>query len=70
MKIIKHIVVLWAMLTVNCKPSNDGKQRKEAQRPNFVFLFADDQTFETISALGFDLGMGHMPIGLSWCWVI
>ena len=28
--------------------------KKVEEKPNFVFLFADDQTFESISALGFD----------------
>ena len=42
------------LLLFSCNDVADKKISETSQPPNFVFLFADDQTFETISALGFD----------------
>lgn len=44
------IPVLTILLLVSCKPG----ESKADKRPNIVFLFADDQTFESIRALGLD----------------
>ncbi|MFX0557568.1 sulfatase-like hydrolase/transferase [Maribacter sp. CXY002] len=47
--------LLVAVLIVGCKPSNkEIENQKPKENPNFVFLFADDQTYESISALGFN----------------
>lgn len=52
----KHILfyLLVAFLIVGCKPSNNEIENQISKgKPNFVFLFADDLTYESISALGF-----------------
>lgn len=51
---------LWILLIVTmaaCKaPSNtEQEQTRKSTPPNIVFLFTDDQTYETISALGNDI---------------
>lgn len=49
-----------ALLVGSCKPATtQEKEAKKSERPNIVFLFADDQTFESIKALGF--GEVHTP---------
>ncbi len=48
--------MLWSvlfLLAVACNETSEMKA-KENKSPNIVFLFADDQTFESIEALGFD----------------
>ncbi len=35
-----------------CKPSTKSATVEETKKPNIVFLFADDQTFATVNALG------------------
>lgn len=47
-------VVAVLLLVLSCKTEEKNTANKEANKPNFVFLFADDQTFESIQALGFD----------------
>jgi len=52
---ISHVIpFLLILLLTACKNSKAEKGKKVEEKPNFVFLFADDQTFESISALGFD----------------
>ncbi|MDO6519890.1 sulfatase-like hydrolase/transferase [Zobellia uliginosa] len=52
---ISYYLPLLALLLLGaCKPTGAEKNNKEDNKPNFVFLFADDQTFESIRALGFD----------------
>ncbi|PKA97476.1 arylsulfatase A-like enzyme [Flavobacteriaceae bacterium MAR_2009_75] len=54
MKILYVFPILLMLLVASSKPSNSEHGNKEVDKPNFVFLFADDQTFESIKALGFD----------------
>ena len=54
MKILYVFPIVLMLLVASCKPSNSEQGNKEVDKPNFVFLFADDQTFESIKALGFD----------------
>ncbi len=42
------------MVACQTKPKASSNSETPPDRPNFVFLFSDDQTFESISALGFD----------------
>jgi len=52
---ISHVIpLLLILLIASCKNSLSEKDKKADSKPNFVFLFADDQTFESIGALGFD----------------
>lgn len=53
MKLSHSILLLLNLLILSCKPSVPEKGNTEQDRPNIVFLFADDLTFETIRALGF-----------------
>lgn len=52
----KSFIVLLIFAVVACKQGPNRKEDlgKYPDRPNIVFLFADDQTFESIGALGFD----------------
>ncbi|WP_149304672.1 sulfatase-like hydrolase/transferase [Pareuzebyella sediminis] len=45
------LLVLWLG---SCQQSSEKKNETEHKKPNIVFLFADDQTFESVRALGFD----------------
>ena len=54
MKITHLLAALLVLLVTSCKPSGPEKDSKATEKPNFVFLFADDQTFESVRALGFD----------------
>ncbi|MEZ4969683.1 MAG: hypothetical protein R2814_08525 [Flavobacteriaceae bacterium] len=51
----KSFIVLLIFAVVACKqgPNRKGRPGEISDRPNIVFL-ADDQTFESIGALGFD----------------
>jgi len=52
---IRHFIPLVAILILaSCKPKEKQKDTEAINKPNFVFLFADDQTFESIRALGFE----------------
>lgn len=52
---ISHVFpLLFILLVASCKNSSSEKDKKVDDKPNFVFLFADDQTFESIGALGFE----------------
>ena len=42
------------MVSCQTRPKASSNSETAPDRPNFVFLFSDDQTFESISALGFD----------------
>ena len=53
MKTVFQILVL-ALLLVSCKQNSSSEDNSASSQPNFVFLFADDQTYESIAALGFD----------------
>lgn len=46
-------LVLLPLLFMACSQTNNLGQ-EEAVRPNIVLLFTDDQTYETVEALGFD----------------
>src|SRR5690554_3366380 len=48
------ILLVMGLLIGSCKPSGPEKGNSAEDRPNIVFLFADDQTFESIRALGFE----------------
>lgn len=51
---ISHFASLTIILLFgSCKPAESEMDNKVGDKPNFVFLFADDQTFESIRALGF-----------------
>src|SRR6056297_2976460 len=53
----KHVLfcLLIAVLIACCKPSDkEIENQKPNKKPNFVFLFADDQTYESVNALGFN----------------
>ncbi len=55
MKIIYNLRLLFYILCIaSCKPSakNDQEKTKESNRPNIVFIYTDDQTYESINALG------------------
>ena len=54
MRLFFCIPLLCIILLGSCKPTGSEKDNNTEEKPNFVFLFADDQTFESISALGFD----------------
>lgn len=42
------------LLVIGCNTAEPARDKEIKDNPNFVFLFADDQTFERIDALGFD----------------
>ncbi len=46
--------LLALLLMISCNDRLEKKNKKETDNPNFVFLFADDQTFESIRELGFE----------------
>ncbi|MFC4096586.1 sulfatase-like hydrolase/transferase [Euzebyella saccharophila] len=55
MKSFFYLITVLPLLFLSCKEeSKPSTGSKEVSKPNFVFLFADDQTFESIHALGFD----------------
>ncbi|PKA97380.1 arylsulfatase A-like enzyme [Flavobacteriaceae bacterium MAR_2009_75] len=56
MKSISLLSILLVIFVVSCqtKPKASSNSETAPDSPNFVFLFSDDQTFESISALGFD----------------
>lgn len=56
MKISIYLSIFLIFVLGACKtPSgNDQEQREKSQRPNIILLFTDDQTYETIGALGYD----------------
>lgn len=53
MRIKSTVWLVLILLTAACNEQAETKP-KDNDSPNFVFLFADDQTFESINALGFD----------------
>ena len=53
MRIKSAVWFISAILLVACNEKTETKAQ-ERTPPNIVFLFADDQTFESIAALGFD----------------
>jgi len=57
MKIGKKLIVLLVIITASCKvPLNEEQtQNKKSTAPNIVFLFTDDQTYQTVRALGNDV---------------
>ncbi len=52
MRIKSTILLILVLLFAACKEGDQEKNKNNP--PNIVFLFADDQTYETITALGFD----------------
>ena len=54
MRLLYCIPLLAVLLLGSCKPTGPEKDGTTEEKPNIVFLFADDQTFESIRALGFD----------------
>ena len=47
------LLAICFFVCLGCTPNNQGEQaNKNAPKPNFLFLFADDQAFNTIQALG------------------
>lgn len=54
MEITRYLSVLAVLLLVGCKVQSDDQrvEKGRSSRPNIVFLFTDDQTYETIRALG------------------
>ncbi|HUH46430.1 MAG TPA: sulfatase-like hydrolase/transferase [Arenibacter sp.] len=54
MRIPYFILLVLGLSIGSCRPSGPEKGKDAKDRPNIVFLFADDQTFESIRALGFD----------------
>lgn len=54
MRILQFMPLLAILLLGSCKSKGPEKDDKVLDKPNFVFLFADDQTFESVRALGFD----------------
>lgn len=57
MKAKNCLSMLLILLTAACKAPSKAEQEQTAKSttPNIVFLFTDDQTYETISALGNDI---------------
>ncbi len=53
MRIKSGVSLVLVLLTTAFNKKTEIKS-KDDESPSLVFLFADDQTFETISALGFD----------------
>ena len=54
MRIGYFIPLLTVLILSSCKRTPPEKGNELVDKPNFVFLFADDQTFESVRALGFD----------------
>jgi len=54
MSVRRFIPLVTILMLASCKPKEPQKDNEVLNRPNFVFLFSDDQTFESIRALGFD----------------
>lgn len=50
MKIPTLLIILFLVFLAGCS-SNPQKESKIDSRPNFLFLFADDQTYESINSL-------------------
>lgn len=48
------LLAVLSFVILSCKEEAKSLGTVEDNKPNFVFLFADDQTFRTINALGFD----------------
>ncbi|PCJ97396.1 MAG: choline-sulfatase [Flavobacteriaceae bacterium] len=51
---MKHVIWLLVILVTACKPaSNSGKENElKTKAPNIVFIYTDDQTYESVRALG------------------
>ncbi|SHK00307.1 sulfatase-like hydrolase/transferase [Pseudozobellia thermophila] len=54
MKITTLLSCFLILATASCNSDKKAEETETQDKPNFVFLFADDQTFESIRALGFD----------------
>ena len=53
---MKNLISYLLLLTVffSCSPKPKEEAEKVKKKPNIVFLFADDQTYETVSAMGYN----------------
>ena len=45
---MKYLTIVFCFCVLTCSPA----QKKVVEKPNFLFLFADDQTFDAVNALG------------------
>ncbi|MCK5443933.1 MAG: sulfatase-like hydrolase/transferase, partial [Maribacter sp.] len=50
----KHVIMLLVILVSACKQESNGGKEKElkTKAPNIVFIYTDDQTYESVRALG------------------
>ncbi|MEQ6120372.1 sulfatase-like hydrolase/transferase [Reichenbachiella sp. MALMAid0571] len=49
-----HLVILLYLLVTACSRPESNEKDSTLVKPNIVFIYTDDQTYETISALGYN----------------